>query len=180
MFITNGGCVENSSSGHEDKPAAYNTELEPGGGWDMWRKIAAQDPAFGHPDEFCHDPEQTNWMSATVETLDQEDHPLYQEHLQARPLHRPCGHRRHRHRQGLHLADELDHQPPAPVPRPAQGPLPGVGVLPVHRQARRLCEKAHARLHRQGDLHGVAVPHRRARGADRGSGRPTAPTPYPA
>ena len=36
----------------------------------MWRKIAAQDPAFGHPDKFCSDPEQTNWMSATVETLD--------------------------------------------------------------------------------------------------------------
>ena len=43
-----------------------------GGGWDMWRKIAAQDPSFGHPDKFCHDPEQTNWMSATVETLDQK------------------------------------------------------------------------------------------------------------
>ena len=72
MFITNGGCVENSSMGSQDKPAAYNTELKPGGGWDMWRKIAAQDPAFGHPDKFCHDPEQTNWMSATVETLDQK------------------------------------------------------------------------------------------------------------
>ena len=71
VFITNGGCVENSSMGSQDKPAAYNTELKPGGGWDMWRKIAAQDPAFGHPDKFCHDPEQTNWMSATVETLDQ-------------------------------------------------------------------------------------------------------------
>ena len=72
VFITNGGCVENSSMGSQEKPAAYNTELKPGGGWDMWRKIAAQDPAFGHPDKFCHDPEQTNWMSATVETLDQK------------------------------------------------------------------------------------------------------------
>ena len=72
VFITNGGCVENSSMGSQDKPAAYNTELKEGGGWDMWRKIAAQDPSFGHPDKFCHDPEQTNWMSATVETLDQK------------------------------------------------------------------------------------------------------------
>ena len=23
----------------------------------MWRKIAAQDPAFGHPDKFCGNPE---------------------------------------------------------------------------------------------------------------------------
>ena len=70
VFITNGGCVENSTMGTQDAPAPYQTELKPGGGWDMWRKIAAQDPAFGNPDKFCSDPEQTNWMSATVETLD--------------------------------------------------------------------------------------------------------------
>ena len=72
VFITNGGCVENSSMGSQNTPAPYNTEIKEGGGWDMWRKIAAQDPSFGHPDKFCHDPEQTNWMSATVETLDQK------------------------------------------------------------------------------------------------------------
>ena len=71
VFITNGGCVENSSMGSQNTPAPYNTEIKEGGGWDMWRKIAAQDPSFGHPDKFCYDPEQTNWMSATVETLDQ-------------------------------------------------------------------------------------------------------------
>lgn len=72
VFITNGGCVENSSLGSQDTPAPFQSEIKPGGGWDMWRKIAAQDPSFGNPDKFCHDPEQTNWMSATVETLDQE------------------------------------------------------------------------------------------------------------
>ena len=71
VFITNGGCVENSSIGSQNTPAPYNYEIKPGCGWDMWRKIAAQDPAFGHPDKFCYDPEQTNWMSATVTTLDQ-------------------------------------------------------------------------------------------------------------
>ena len=70
VFITNGGCVENSTLGSQNSPAAYNTEIKKGGGWDMWRKIAAQDPSFGHPDKFCYDPEQTNWMSATVTTLD--------------------------------------------------------------------------------------------------------------
>ena len=70
VFITNGGCVENSTMGDQNTPAPYNTEIKPGGGWDMWRKIAAQDPSFGNPDKFCYDPEQTNWMSATVETLD--------------------------------------------------------------------------------------------------------------
>ncbi|MDE7219451.1 MAG: oleate hydratase [Oscillospiraceae bacterium] len=72
VFITNGGCVENSSMGSQNEPAAYNTEIKPGGGWDMWRRIAAQSPDFGNPDKFCYDPEQTNWMSATVETLDQK------------------------------------------------------------------------------------------------------------
>lgn len=71
VFITNGGCVENSAIGNQNTPAAFNKEIKAGGGWDMWRKIAAQDPAFGRPDKFCYDPEQTNWMSATVTTLDQ-------------------------------------------------------------------------------------------------------------
>ena len=72
VLITNGGCVENSSIGDQNTPAVFDTEIRPGGGWDMWRKIAAQDPAFGHPDKFCYDPEQSNWMSATVETLDEK------------------------------------------------------------------------------------------------------------
>ena len=72
VLITNGGCVENSSIGDQNTPAVFDTEIRPGGGWDMWRRIAAQDPAFGHPDKFCYDPEQSNWMSATVETLDEK------------------------------------------------------------------------------------------------------------
>lgn len=70
LFITNGGCVENSSIGDQNRPAPFNKEIKEGGGWDMWRKIAAQDSSFGHPDKFCYDPEQSNWMSATVTTLD--------------------------------------------------------------------------------------------------------------
>ena len=70
VFITNGGCVENSTLGSQDKPAEFRPEIKEGGGWDMWRKIAAQDPSFGYPDKFCCDPEQSNWMSATVNTLD--------------------------------------------------------------------------------------------------------------
>ena len=70
VFITNGGCVENSAYGSQNEPAAFNKTIREGGGWDMWRKIAAQDPSFGHPDKFCSDPEQSNWMSATVTTLD--------------------------------------------------------------------------------------------------------------
>ena len=70
VFITNGGCVENSTHGSQNEKAEFNTEIKPGGGWDMWRKISAQDKSFGTPDKFCYDPNQTNWMSATVTTLD--------------------------------------------------------------------------------------------------------------
>lgn len=70
VYITNGGCVENSSLGDQNHPAEFRTDLKSGGGWDMWRKIAAQDPSFGNPDKFCGNPDKTNWMSATVTTLD--------------------------------------------------------------------------------------------------------------
>jgi probable dihydroxyacetone kinase regulator len=40
--------------------------------------IATQDESFGHPDKFCSMPEQTNWMSATVTTLDDKIPPYVQ------------------------------------------------------------------------------------------------------
>ena len=72
VFITNGGCVENSTIGSQNTAAPYRPEIKESGGWDLWRKIAAQDPSFGHPDKFCYDPELSNWMSATITTLDQK------------------------------------------------------------------------------------------------------------
>ena len=86
VFITNGGCVENSSMGDQNTPAPFNKEIKEGGGWDMWRKIAAQDPSFGHPDKFCYDPEQSNWMSATVETLDDKILPYIKNICKRDPL----------------------------------------------------------------------------------------------
>lgn len=86
IFITNGGCVENSSLGSQNTPAPFHSEIKEGGGWDMWRKIAAQDPAFGHPDKFCHDPEKSNWMSATVTTLDNRIPPYVQKICQRDPF----------------------------------------------------------------------------------------------
>ena len=78
VFITPGGCVENSALGAQDRPAEFNPDLKPGGGWDMWKRIAAQDKSFGHPEKFCSDPEKTNWMSATVTTLDDRIPPYIQ------------------------------------------------------------------------------------------------------
>ena len=70
VFITNGGCVESTSIGSQDQPAVFNPTLRPGNGWDLWKKIAAQDPSFGHPEKFCSEPELSNWESATITTLD--------------------------------------------------------------------------------------------------------------
>ena len=78
VFITNGGCVENSTMGSQNSPAAWNPDLKPGGGWDMWKRIADQDPSFGHPEKFCSDPNATKWMSATITTLDGEIPPYIQ------------------------------------------------------------------------------------------------------
>ncbi len=78
LFITNGGCVENSSYGDQDHLAEMHTAIEDGCGWDLWRRIAVNDTSFGHPEKFCSDPEKTNWMSATVTTLDQRIVPYIQ------------------------------------------------------------------------------------------------------
>ena len=68
VFVTNGSCTENSSLGDDNHAPVMNTSA--GGCWELWRNIAKQDSAFGHPDKFCTDIKATNWESATVTTLD--------------------------------------------------------------------------------------------------------------
>lgn len=86
LFITNGGCVENSRLGDQNHPAPFDKEIKEGNGWDMWRKIAMQDPAFGNPKKFCSNPEESNWMSATVTTLDSKIPPYVQKICQRDPF----------------------------------------------------------------------------------------------
>lgn len=64
LFITNGSMTESSSYGSDERPAEWNPAL--GGCWEMWKKIAAQSPEFGHPEKFCSCPEQSKWESCTV------------------------------------------------------------------------------------------------------------------
>lgn len=70
LFITPGGCVENSTLGSQDRIAPYDPQLKEGGGWDLWKRIASQSDDFGHPEKFCSEPEKTTWMSATVTLSD--------------------------------------------------------------------------------------------------------------
>jgi oleate hydratase len=69
VFMTIGSLTENSDNGDHHTPAKLDEGPAPA--WDLWRRIAAKDPAFGHPDVFgTHIPE-TKWESATVTTLDE-------------------------------------------------------------------------------------------------------------
>ena len=72
LFYTNGSNVENSTYGSQTEATGMDNEIHPGGSFDLWRKIAAQDPSFGKPDKFCTNPEDSNWVSATVNTLDEK------------------------------------------------------------------------------------------------------------
>lgn len=69
LFMTIGSLTENSDNGDHHTAAKLNQGPAPA--WDLWRRIAAKDAAFGRPDVFgAHIPE-TKWESATVTTLDQ-------------------------------------------------------------------------------------------------------------
>ena len=68
VFITNGSCTEGTIYGDNDHAPLGDAEVRRSGCWDLWKKIAAQDAAFGHPEKFCSDIEKTNWESATVTT----------------------------------------------------------------------------------------------------------------
>ncbi|MCX8521516.1 MAG: oleate hydratase, partial [Rhodoferax sp.] len=69
VFITIGSLTENSDNGDHQTPAKLNTGPAPA--WDLWRRIAAKDPSFGHPEVFGAHIPQTKWESATVTTLDE-------------------------------------------------------------------------------------------------------------
>jgi oleate hydratase len=68
LFMTIGSLTENSVNGDHHTPAALDEGPAPA--WDLWRRIAANDPAFGRPDVFGAHIPQTKWESATVTTVD--------------------------------------------------------------------------------------------------------------
>lgn len=70
VFVTNGSLVENSAWGDHYTPPVFDAEIHEGGTWDLWRKIAAQDPSFGNPDNFCTKTDESYWESATITVKD--------------------------------------------------------------------------------------------------------------
>ncbi len=75
VFITNGCCTDTSCYGDQTHaPDLSHIVNGQGESWDLWKNIAKQanHDEYGHPDVFCSDTEATNWMSATVETSNED------------------------------------------------------------------------------------------------------------
>ena len=75
VFITNGCCTDTSSYGDQTHaPDLSGIVNGQGESWDLWKNIAKQanHDEYGHPDVFCSNTEATNWMSATVETSNED------------------------------------------------------------------------------------------------------------
>lgn len=75
VFITNGCCTDTSCYGDQTHaPGLSHIVNGQGESWDLWKNIAkqAKHDEYGHPDVFCSDTEATNWMSATVETSNED------------------------------------------------------------------------------------------------------------
>ena len=133
VFITIGSLVENTDNGDHHTPAKLNEGPAPA--WDLWRRIAAKDPAFGRPDVFgAHIPE-SKWHSATITTLD-ERIPKYIEKIAKRdPVQRQGDHGRYRDGEGFQLALQLDRQPPTSLQEAAEGPDRVLVLFAVRGQA---------------------------------------------
>lgn len=75
VFITNGCCTDTSCYGDQTHaPDLSGIMNGQGESWDLWKNIAKQanHDEYGHPDVFCSNTEATNWMSATVETSNED------------------------------------------------------------------------------------------------------------
>ena len=85
VFVTNGSCTEGTIYGDQNHAPNGDAEVRTSGCWSLWKNIAKQDPAFGHPEKFCSDITKTNWESATVTTLDDKILPYIEKICQRDP-----------------------------------------------------------------------------------------------
>lgn len=70
LFVTLGSADENMSVGSNRAAATVNKKISNKGAWALWRKIAVQDPTFGHPDNFCTRIGSSGAYSATLTVKD--------------------------------------------------------------------------------------------------------------
>lgn len=77
VFVTNGSITESTTYGDNEHPAPQAHPI--GASWELWEKLAAQDPTFGQPAKFYQDIPEANWtMSATCTFSDDRIIPYIQ------------------------------------------------------------------------------------------------------
>lgn len=86
VFVTNGSCTDSTYYGDQEHAATNEAEKRDTGVWQLWKNIASQDEAFGHPDKFINNTKKSNWQSATVTTLDDRILPYIEKICHRDPL----------------------------------------------------------------------------------------------
>lgn len=84
VFVTNGSITESTTYGDHHTPAPPTTE--PGAAWDLWEKLAAQSPDFGHPAVFYKNLPRKSWFVSATATVVDDRVKSYIERLTKRPL----------------------------------------------------------------------------------------------
>ena len=72
VFITNGSQGDGSAYGDQTHAPEITIKNGQGPSIELWKKLAAQDDAFGHPDKFFKDIKETSWESWTVDTANKQ------------------------------------------------------------------------------------------------------------
>jgi oleate hydratase len=70
VIVTLGSMTEASSLGSMDSAPALPEGKPEGASWDLWEKIAADRPQFGHPTNFSDFLEESKWVSFTTTLRD--------------------------------------------------------------------------------------------------------------
>jgi len=73
LFITNGSITESTDNGDLHTPPTLKG-IDASGAWQLWKKIAAKDEAFGNPSPFCDTIDLQKWYSFTVTLKDDTFH----------------------------------------------------------------------------------------------------------
>ncbi|WP_125589382.1 oleate hydratase [Companilactobacillus jidongensis] len=85
VFVTNGSITESTTYGDQTHPAPVEHEL--GDSWKLWENLAKQDSAFGHPDKFCKNIPDANWVISGTITLTDDEAVPYIEKISKKDPH---------------------------------------------------------------------------------------------
>ena len=72
VFVTNGAQGDGTAYGDQTHAPEIDIVNGQGPSVELWKKLAAQDEAFGHPDVFFRDIKETSWESWTIDTANKE------------------------------------------------------------------------------------------------------------